>query len=241
VSTSANSKSDPQLSSWREWLEHPEKTKIHKSVFQLHLWVGVLVAAFVFVMSVSGSLLVFRDQLEANPRSWRVPAVEWVVKVHEILIAGPIGGAVVGLGGLCLALLGITGAILWWPGLEHWRRSLTVHWKAGWARLNWDLHNTLGFCCLLFVLIWGVSGVYFVYPDPFNAAVDFLEPPSGGTKLRAGDLILQWLSNLHFGRFNWFTESIWTLLGLVPAVLSFTGMFMYCHRIFVRKGKPLER
>jgi uncharacterized iron-regulated membrane protein len=53
--------------------------------------------------------------------------------------------------------------------------------------------------------------------------------------------VLQWLSNLHFGRFNLFTEVLWSALGLVPAVLSFTGVFMCCHRIFVRKGGPLTR
>ena len=31
------------------------------------------------------------------------------------------------------------------------------------------------------------------------------------------------------------------LLGLVPAILAFTGMFMCCHRLLVRKGAPLPR
>jgi hypothetical protein len=32
-----------------------------------------------------------------------------------------------------------------------------------------------------------------------------------------------------------------THIGLVPAALSFTGIFMCCHRLFVRKGAPLPR
>ncbi len=92
----------------------------------------------------------------------------------------------------------------------------------------------------LFVLLWGISGIYFAFPGVFNALVGFLQSPSAGGKLQFGDLALVWLSNLHFGRFGWFTEALWTLVGLVPAVLSFTGVFMCCHRLLVRKGAPLS-
>jgi len=31
--------------------------------------------------------------------------------------------------------------------------SLTVSWRAHFARINWDLHSALGFWCFLFVLL----------------------------------------------------------------------------------------
>jgi len=195
----------------------------------------MVLGAYVF-LSLSGSLIVFRNQLESNSESRLVPVVEWVVRFHDNLLSGMIGRAVDGFGGLCLTLLGVTGAILWWPGIGHWRRSLTVNWKAGLPRLNWDLHNVVGFWCSLFVVLWGVSAAYFAFPRAFNATVDFLQPPGITARFGLGDLVLQWLSNLHFGRFNWITEVLWSLLGLVPAVLSLTGTFMCCHRLFVRKG-----
>jgi uncharacterized iron-regulated membrane protein len=99
-----------------------------------------------------------------------------------------------------------------------------VNWRSSFARLNWDLHSALGFWCFLFVAVWGISGAYFSFPQPFNGL---------------GDLALLWLSNLHFGRFGWFAEALWTVLGLVPTVLAFTGVFMCCHRLLVRKGAPL--
>jgi len=71
--------------------------------------------------------------------------------------------------------------------------------------------------------------------------VAFVQRPGPATRLGLGDLALQWLTNLHFGRFNLFTEVLWSVLGLVPAVLSFTGVFMAWHRVFVRKGAPLDR
>lgn len=241
MSTTVDPTHDLKASAWQQWLEHPEKAGLHRALFQIHLWIGMLAALYLFVMSISGSAIVFRNQLEADPQSRLFRVVEWSVDLHENLLLGTLGRAVDGFGAMCLTLLCLTGAVIWWPGIAHWRRSLTVNWKANFARVNWDLHNALGFWCLLFVLLWGVSGIYFSFPQPFNTVVDLIQPPSATDKLRFGDLALSWLSDLHIGRFNWFTEALWAVLGLVPAVLSFTGIFMCCHRIFVRKGAPLPR
>jgi uncharacterized iron-regulated membrane protein len=232
---------ETKITTWQQWLEHPEKLWVHRAIFQIHLWVGMVAALYLFVMSVSGSAIVFRDALEGsgNPRSHVVRVVEWLVDLHENLLLGRTGRALNGIGALCLTLLCVTGIVIWWPGIAHWRRSLSVHWKLGFARFSWDLHNTLGFWCLLFVLVWGISGIYFAFPNLFNPLVGF--PKFSGTEgnVQFGDLALLWLSNLHFGRFGWFTEGLWTLVGFVLAVLSFTGVFMCCHRLIVRKRAPL--
>jgi hypothetical protein len=40
---------------------------------------------------------------------------------------------------------------------------------------------------------------------------------------------------LHFGRFGWFTKAIWSVAGLVPASLAFSGMFVCCRRVIFKK------
>jgi uncharacterized iron-regulated membrane protein len=202
----------------------------------------MLAGLYIFVMSITGSMIVFRNELENSAKfSGRIfGAVEWLVDLHTNLLTGDVGRTVNGVGAASVTVLCLTGAVIWWPGIEHWRRSLTLNWKTSLARTNWDLHNALGFWCFLFVFMWGISGIYFAFPQPFNDIVDTFEPASS-EKLRFGDLVLTWLSNLHFGRFNAFTESIWFLVGLVPAALAFTGIFMCCHRILIRKGAPLLR
>jgi len=239
--TSVSSTQEIKTSTWQRWLEHPEKHWVHRPIFQIHLWVGMIAGLYVFVMSVSGSAIVFRNSLEGsgNPKSQVFRVVEWLVDFHENLLLGMTGRAINGMGALCLTLLCLTGVILWWPGVMNWRRSLTVNWRSSFARLNWDLHNTLGFWCFLFVLMWGISGIYFAFPEVFNAVVGFLQTPSTIGKVQFGDRVLLWLSNLHFGRFGCLSEALWTLVGLVPAVLSFTGLFMCCHRLLVRKGAPM--
>jgi len=234
---------EKELSGWQRWLHHPESLWLHRILFHIHLWVGIGASFYILVMSLSGSAIVYRDALESSgdANSKLVRLVEWLVDFHENLLFGSAGRFLNGIGATCLTLLCLTGAFIWWPGIAHWRRSLSVNFKSGVARLHWDLHNALGFWCFLFVLLWGISGMYFCFPQLFNAIFDPYSPTGPSRWAGVGEQILLWLSNLHFGRFGWFSEAVWTLLGLVPAVLGFTGVFMCCHRIFRRGGSPLPR
>ncbi len=47
----------------RDLLQHPRRLWIRKAVFQLHLWVGLAMALYLLIISLSGSLLVFKDEL----------------------------------------------------------------------------------------------------------------------------------------------------------------------------------
>lgn len=211
------------MTHWEEWLEHPEKLLVHHILFQVHLWVGSVAAAYILAMSISGSAIVFRNDFTGSP------VLEWLVRFHGTLLMGTTGRFVNGVGGISLTLLCLTGAVIWWPGTKHWRRSLTVDWSGHFPRINWDLHSALGFWLFLFVLIWGVSGIYFAFPNTFNYLLAF-DPTD-----RFTDPALLWLSNLHFGRFGWFIQAIWVVLGLVPAILAFTGVFICCRRVIFKK------
>lgn len=58
-----------RLAYWRRWLEHPQRAPGRAILFQIHLWLGVAMAAYVLVISVSGSAVVFRREASA----WLVP------------------------------------------------------------------------------------------------------------------------------------------------------------------------
>jgi uncharacterized iron-regulated membrane protein len=221
---------DNARSEWQRWMETPENLWVRRLIFQTHLWVGAIVGAYITIMSVSGSIAVFRNQLAGRF------GIEWLVDLHDNLLSGEVGRFVNGIGALCLTLLCLTGAIVWWPGIKHWHRSLTVNWKAHFARLMWDLHSALGFWCFLFVLLWGISGIYFAFPQTFNAVLGLFDPRD-----KFSDQGLLWLSDLHFGRFGWFAETLWALLGLVPAALSITGVFLCCRRMIYATSSPREQ
>lgn len=214
-------------STMQRWMQHPEKVWVRKCLFYIHLWVGAAVGLYIILMSVTGSLIVYRNELERT--SSLIPSVEWLVDLHTNLLAGEDGRIINGIGAICVILLCFTGAVIWWPGINNWRRALTLNWRSSFPRFSWDLHSALGFWSFLFVLMWGTSGLYFCFPQAFNALSAFVDP-----KDKYADRILYWLSAAHFGRFGWFAEALWTLLGLIPAILAVTGVFICCRRMIYK-------
>jgi uncharacterized iron-regulated membrane protein len=177
------------------------------------------------------------DLGETRPPAIRF--IDWMVSLHDDLLGGMNGRSVNGVGAILLTLLCLTGAVIWWPGTGKWRRGLTVQWRAGWQRINWDLHSAIGFWAFIAVFVWAVSGIYLVFPHPFSALVDFLEPLDLQSAVpRRGDLALEWLARLHFGRFAGIkTKWTWAILGVIPPVLFITGAVMWWNRVL----KPFRR
>ena len=253
---------------WDRWVQAPQGVGLRKAIFQVHLWSGVGLGIYIFVISLTGSVLVYRNELyitfapqpvivegagvplsvdaleraaladypgyevrdfragntpnqaveiallrdgerirrlfdpftgedlgDPLPLGYRVTA--WLLDLHDNLLGGETGRRINGLGALLLIGLSVTGAVIWWPGISRWRRSLTVDRR----RLNWSLHSTFGFWCWPFLLMWGVTGAYLSFPALFSAVVDYLEPFDPTSPVdRIGDRVMYWLAFLHFGR-----------------------------------------
>lgn len=281
---------------WQRWIARPQRLRIRRAVFQVHLWVGLGVGLYILVISISGSALVYLPEVTKNYAHRTVtvaasgrrmsvdelaeqaqrayPAFEvdnvresqspgepdeivlershkrierlfdpytgldlgnpyspigrifiWLTELHNDLLGGRAGRLVNGIGSCFLTLISITGALIWWPGIKNWRRSTIVSWKARFPRLNWDLHNAIGFWFWLFVFVWGVSGIYFCLPSlSFNPRIQVI-----------GGSLLSLLRQLHFGSFDWFTKLLWTFFGLVPAVSAVTGALMWWNRVLCKK------
>jgi len=47
-------------------VHHPRKLFLRRALFQIHLWAGVLLSLYLIVISLSGSILVFQDELTAT-------------------------------------------------------------------------------------------------------------------------------------------------------------------------------
>jgi uncharacterized iron-regulated membrane protein len=208
--------------SWQTWIVRPEKLWVRQILFQMHFWLGTLVGAYVTLMSLTGSLIVFRNEFANRP-------AEWLVRLHRWAFVGSAGHTVNAMGALSLVALSLSGAVIWWPGRAHWHRSLTIEWRARLPRVTWDAHSALGFWCLPFVMMWSVSGLYLAEPQSFDGLLR-LDPQD-----RFVDAALFVLAQLHFGRFNRLTEMVWALIGLVPALLAITGVFICCRRVIWHK------
>ena len=96
--------------------------------------------------------------------------------LHGNLLLGPAGLTANGVGGALVSILCLSGIVIWWPGLANWRRSLWVRGNVGWKRLNWDLHSAFGIWTFAILLMWGVTGAYFIFPEPFRAVINYFTP-----------------------------------------------------------------
>src|SRR6202035_5480093 len=52
-----------QLTVWQRWIQQPHKVGLRRVLFQVHLWSGVALGFYILMMSVTGSVLVYSNEL----------------------------------------------------------------------------------------------------------------------------------------------------------------------------------
>jgi len=84
-----------------------------------------------------------------------------IVELHTSLMLGDVGGYIVDYATLVFIVLLISGMVLWWPRSKgRQKSSFKIKWGASFKRVNYDLHNVLGFYIswiLIFVAITGLA------------------------------------------------------------------------------------
>ena len=301
---------------WHHWLNHPQRQPLRKALFQIHLWSGIALGLYVFFISVTGSVLVYRNELYVwvtpdpyitsdpgpalsedalknaalrqypdytvsrisphyNPGyatviwlsrdgrtierlfdpntgedvgkavSTGVMLVSGLIEIHDNFLAGRTGQIINGIGAIAIAIVAMTGLVIWWPGRKRWKRSLVIHRGVGWKRFNWDLHSMMGFWTFAFIMIFALSGIYLCFPQSFHAWADrTFELGNHNPGERPIDKILYWLAFSHFGRINGIglfcdgpgfcdqaVKATWALFGLAPAAMFVTGTIMWWNRV----------
>jgi uncharacterized iron-regulated membrane protein len=213
---------------------------IRRALFQMHLWTGLAIGLYVLAICVSGSVMVFRRELNRAfcPGPGCEPAfVTWLANFHGDLLGGRVGLMWNGVGAIAVTAMCITGAVLWWPGRRgNWWRSMSVQRGTTGRRFLRELHNTLGFWAFLFIVLWALTGIYFAFPDGVNTLTEWLQDGDSETaaSVFVQDAIAE-LSRLHFGRaYGLFVKILWATFGLIPCVLLVTGALMWWNRV-VRK------
>jgi len=299
---------------WTKWMRQPQTVWLRRALFQVHLWTGLALGLYLVMLSLTGSVLVYRTELDeyfrtprpaydANARrlttdeltalalraypehtvtrvgdriSRRNPTIEiwverngvrterlfnpytgadlgasvtdgeqfvlWLARLHDELLFDRPGRWWNGVLSGVTCLLTVTGLVVWWPGMSRWRRSLKVKWSSGWRRFNWDVHSAVGFWLFLFMLMWGVSGFYLGVPEPFSNFVDSISDPDAFLGERPGDIVLMWLTRLHFGRWRelpWL-QAVWAVVGLLPAIMFVTGAVMWWQRVMRKRPVRVE-
>ena len=69
---------------WDRWLRRPQGLWLRKAIFQIHLWTGIGLGIYVVLISVSGSAIVFRNELYKS--LWPPPKL--VAMLRTSFVAG---------------------------------------------------------------------------------------------------------------------------------------------------------
>lgn len=226
-------------------------TKTFKKYIRfIHLWLGLCSGLIVFIVSITGCLYVFEEEIravsqreilyvapqgkafiglekildnfgdiapgekislirtnEASPNATVQLSVgkdkiyyfnpydgalvykstpDWLDTVEEIhmsLLLGEWGKFIQRWSVVVFVLLLFTGLILWLPrNMRLLKQALTVKRKASIKRINFDLHNVLGFYASSILIIIALSGLFFAFKN-VKTAVAFVV----GAKLNDGN------------------------------------------------------
>lgn len=84
--------------------------------------------------------------------------------LHTSLGLGSIGTQIIGYATLVFLIMMITGIILWKPASKKgYRQRFTVKWNAKVKRLNYDLHNVLGFYMTWIAIFIAITGLVWSF------------------------------------------------------------------------------
>lgn len=87
-----------------------------------------------------------------------------ILGLHISLLIPEIGHHIVSISTLLYIILMISGIILWYPRRrKHLKQRLTIKWGASPKRLNYDLHNVLGFYMSWLAIFIILSGLILSY------------------------------------------------------------------------------
>ncbi|HEX8507399.1 MAG TPA: PepSY-associated TM helix domain-containing protein [Hymenobacter sp.] len=218
---------------------------IKKAIGKLHLWLGLGSGLVVFIVSLTGAIFTFQDEIRDLTEPWRkveasatapllpsrlqaaalakhpgvAKATTWVTyfgpgrsatvfftdptgaptqvylnpytgrvlheqdlrrhffsivqEIHMTLLLPAavakwvVGGSVI----VFLVMLG-TGLVLWWPKRRQERKQrFTIKWGGRWRRVNYDLHNVLGFYVASIAGVLALTGLFMIFPVLLDAAV----------------------------------------------------------------------
>src|SRR4029077_2786641 len=89
-----------------------------------------------------------------------VPGTGWLGFEDEPV---SVGGMIIGIFGILLVFLALSGLWLWLPLWGRYRGAVTVRRGKGRFARDTDLHKVIGMLALPLLLLWGFTGVGFEF------------------------------------------------------------------------------
>lgn len=127
----------------------------------------------------------YKFSIYANPytgevltaRPWNQTYRGWMFELHSQLFAGKIGETIVGLLGLLLLVLSVTGVMLW-PGWRRFGAGWKIRFSAPKSIVNYDLHKVIGIVSVAFIIFIAFTGVALTFFAEFIKLTHWLTQTS---------------------------------------------------------------
>lgn len=129
-------------------------------------------------------------------------------KFHEDLFLNKIGKNFVGIFGIVMLFMALSGLVLWWPKKGNLKRALTFKFSDTGKKFHRDLHASIGFWFMLPLLTTSITGIYLIY-------------------FRNKESNKLW-QKVHDGTvFGIYGESLIFLVGFLPLLFAITGIALW--------------
>ena len=78
---------------WERWVRQPQRLWLRRALFQVHLWTGIGVGLYIVVVCVTGSVLVYRNELYRAVTPRPILVVDCLAIAAAVVLAhSPLGG-----------------------------------------------------------------------------------------------------------------------------------------------------
>ena len=162
-----------------------------------------------------------KDKSDKHGTTTKRDFFSYVTKFHTSLMMGTVGKYVVTYTTLAFAIILITGLWVCWPrNAQQWKQRFSIERHKGSRRLLHDLHVTLGYWALLWILAIAVTGM----------GIGMHIVPKGTETMRI-------FHEIHIGSWGGIiTKCITFAVSLIGASLPITGYWIY----FKKRSKKVN-
>lgn len=142
----------------------------------------------------------------------------YTARLHKSLFAGKVGKYIVTYTTLFFVVILVSGVWIVWPrNRRQWRERFTVDTKKGNRKLWFDLHTSLGYWAVLWLLLLALTGVAF------------------GLRLIPRGETMRLFHAMHVGSWGGvLTKVITFVVSVIGGTLPLTGYYLYFKKRYSR-------
>ena len=147
---------------------------MRKICLKIHKWLALPLGVFMAILCFTGFLLLVIEDISPllGMEEGVEPFYKAVKQLHRWLFMVPnnphgglpVGRVIMAVSSMCMALVLLTGVVVWWPKSKKMLKSrLKVSTNKGFRRFVYDTHVSLGIYAFVFLFLMAITGPVFSF------------------------------------------------------------------------------